>query len=441
VSYVVGFITAAFALMFLALYVWNGRFSRVAFVRKRRVVDYLIVKSSDISDLIRDFTGYVILKQKETGGFITRLFVLMRIICFFILILIIGALSYLAVLTNILFSAMIIWRGIEFNVHLSFIKKLDDILSTFDSIFSGLSFIFYPFYKLLEYLSFFSLDLSSVKVTCYGSQAPAVLMINFLILGIVIVFIQAEYSELQNITIVGTFRMILAKMSKINFRKFVIKDTSKPKDPNRNGIWGFVGYAGAVLLASIMNILVSFDLSRYAIQYAMSQVQISSFIFTPTGYHQSSPECDTALYGLDTILAMLSTAILWLTFFPALFIMSEVLCPKILGIGISGLDKGDKVTKDFVPKSTSHSIMSYLKLFSFLSLDLYAAAGMNKFLQRAERYFHEGTVEGDNNRAAHSNILHAAFTDQSHEKETYEKEMSSYLKVSLASCSSVYVHY
>jgi len=115
-------------------------------------------------------------------GYRKPLFFLFLVIFVPILVL----LSYAFTLSKTIFGSLILARGFQI-VDTSFFRMLDDIANTLSRVLrlDFLSYLLSPIIDLFRVLSFIRIDLSTVSVTCAGSQAPIELLIDCLILGTV----------------------------------------------------------------------------------------------------------------------------------------------------------------------------------------------------------------------------------------------------------------
>jgi signal transduction histidine kinase len=84
---------------------------------------------------------------------------------------------------QVFFTSLILWRGLKKNFRLSPIldllaEGLQDITQCIGLPINLIYFLALPFLYLFQALSSQNISLSSVSVTCSGSQAPIELLIN-----------------------------------------------------------------------------------------------------------------------------------------------------------------------------------------------------------------------------------------------------------------------
>ena len=223
----------------------------------------------------------------------------------------------------------------------------------------------------MTFVAGFTLDLGAVEVTCQGTQAPIILFVNLVILGTTIIIILSEYLELQFTVLQEIFERNMYLITRVSFRKYM-------EENPRN--WTSRKYFFELILASLFRCIISIESTHCVMQFLISCVQFHVFIFTPTGYHASSPQCDEALYYLDTTLAILSTMTLWLVFFPSVYMIAGVLTPKLIDIGIDIEPIVSLSNVDFVEKKAL--MTKGLKLFSLIAPDLYLFELIKLYMKR-----------------------------------------------------------
>ena len=127
-------------------------------------------------------------------------------------------------LLRIFYQTFVLWRGLRFNFSLNpdFLNILNSVLDVLAAVIDvpfidKILLVFYPIIMLLAKLSTFHLNLSSVNVSCSGSQAPLEVMINVVILGLFAVYIESNYQvRVKIITIVVVAIIIIIIISIVN---------------------------------------------------------------------------------------------------------------------------------------------------------------------------------------------------------------------------------
>ena len=363
ISTIVGILTFVTSAICLAMYVVWGRFHRVAAVRREVVCPSLLKHAGDFSTAI-DHASEVVGPDGLTGIEVSFYFRCLKFLLAFLGIVIITLLSTMASLFGMIFNSLLIWRG--FSIDLSFSVQVKKMFDNFREVFGKISLLFtillYPAEVVFTFFAGCSLDLNVVEVTCSGTQAPAKLFINLVVLGSTVIIIYSEYLELQFTVLEKAFKSIVHLYMRRPFREHVKKSPQN---------WSSFRYFSELSLASLILFTVSVESTRYIMQLLISLVQIRSFVFTSTGYHASSSQCDEAFYSIDTVLAILSTVLLWLVFFPAVYLVAGALTPKLLDIGLSIEPIVQSEIDDHEAKNKAHIMFKGLKLLSFLAPDLY----------------------------------------------------------------------
>jgi hypothetical protein len=100
---------------------------------------------------------------------------------------------------RIIFTALIIWRGIKVNI--DFFDKLAEVMRVLSFTFKIplVTYFLYPFIALVRLLSNINLNLDAVNVTCSGSQAPLELFFLVTILIFVVIVIESNFSVFQKV--------------------------------------------------------------------------------------------------------------------------------------------------------------------------------------------------------------------------------------------------
>jgi len=136
--------------------------------------------------------------------------------------------------SQVIFSSLIIWRGIDVG-NIDFLKKLQDVAKVFEFRFRIpiISYLLYPLVALIEVLSNIRIDLSSLNVTCSGAQAPLELVIICTILISVVLVIESRFSIFIKVFFrCLNFRFVI---SSLQYKlKYPAKPTESVKAPNPN---------------------------------------------------------------------------------------------------------------------------------------------------------------------------------------------------------------
>ena len=120
--------------------------------------------------------------------------------------------TFLYFMTKVFYVFFIMWRGYNLNVNASFGKVLTECLNQIAEVLHispDIFLILYPFTWILDKLSSIHIDLSTVQVSCTGSQAPFELVINCIILGVVVILIESNYQVLFSVSLDKTITSVL----------------------------------------------------------------------------------------------------------------------------------------------------------------------------------------------------------------------------------------
>jgi hypothetical protein len=112
--------------------------------------------------------------------------------------------SFIYFTYQVFFTSLILWRGMKIDFKLSPIlnllaEALRGITQYIGFPVDVLFILAIPFLYLFDSLASINLNLSSVNITCSGSQAPIELLINCFILGFLIIVVRSDYQLLFNV--------------------------------------------------------------------------------------------------------------------------------------------------------------------------------------------------------------------------------------------------
>ena len=348
-------------------YLINGRFHRIAFLRKMRVVNELIKKAVHVGE-------YLFLYSNRAQALRTRnksmrilytyifLFLSMLLIAFFVFI------SFMILMAEIFFKSMIIWRGFDITIPFqtnveACVQGLADILSN-----TGIIYIFYPLTLAYDFFATFNINLESVEVTCAGSSAPLEMFLNLLILGTTVLVIESNYQLYRAITLSGT---------SIKFFE-IVQMTVYQQWRRENNI-----VVGISIVAAIMTGLISgIDIFQNLLQYLMSSLTIVQFF----PVHNVSIFCDRVpgyIY-MDSFIGYTTSITAWSLVFPAVFEISKILIPGLPSedeAKLEGLRYHYKEDMNIIKTSNWHWFWSCWKMFSYITPDLYIAAVTNRWIR------------------------------------------------------------
>jgi hypothetical protein len=382
----INFVSAGISLILcgfvVLVYLLYGRFQKVAFQRQWRLTTKCVIlfaAMSTTADLVtvacHEMDDFIHREENETlWQALVR--VIFKPLLFYFLVFLAVPLIILGVafqsLLKTLFKTMVLWRAYRasdlfFHSFLSFLHEFDHyFFQKFD--FQFFSIILWPFlkvYNFIQSINFNFWSLPEVHLTCTGSQAPAFLLADLVVLSLIIVVIEADYQVLWTTTV----QPAAQKIQTIIFSRY---------------------YFGQNKLSTITAIGLSYALSfvpdpTKVIQYALGWVSVLVLFRA-----ESNENCDGAvrLFGskdktfpLDSIYAVLTTICASGLIFPAIYVLSEVLVPSTKAQDIKNAEEqyDDEVDEDafavkknirefrIYEKADSVTRTQFLKLIGFVS--------------------------------------------------------------------------
>lgn len=333
-----GYLSLGVVCITIFIYVSNGRFHRVAFIRKYRALNLIFFEARNVSNSLSKLVASHGLSEdfaKRRTGCSRLVVVILWLLCTTVLIAAVVIGVYILVLSRVLFSSLLIWKG--FNIdNLGFVDKMNSVGEAFaDSLnIPSFEYLIWPFIKFIDILSAFKIDLGSVEVTCEGSQAPMELIINCFVLGFIVIIIESDYHVYEH-----------AVFGQVNLKtlKAAMTFPLGIQNPKTLALKCAVAY-----IAAISNPLVKI------LQFAMSTLQFSNFVKKDYIMHNYTDACDriAGLAGLDSSLAGITSLCAWYVVAPALYTLSKVVVPH-----------GDKVPHKYVDIIRHENQRKYKKKF------------------------------------------------------------------------------
>jgi len=353
------------------------------------------------------------------------------------------------------------WRGYSLNINSNFGKVLGDCLNQIAAVLHispDVFFILYPFIWILDKLSSIHIDLSTVQVSCKGSQAPFELVINCIILGVVVILIESNYQVLFSVSLDKTITSVIDLLYNDYFKK---RSILKNK-------WGCLKDVTFFFGLCVMKYLATFNFLLKLIQFAMVFVTIKAFF----PFHLSDKNCNQipGFQGIDAGLSVSSTLLMYLIAPAVIYTLSVVLVPGIPTFTEANptmynlvktvndtlrkyndhhtFELKDSFLNNFVPQVVQ-SVVKYMIIFiNILSPDILAFFAVNKFLLYIKRSLDKLTGDDQsNNKEEKSSIEHICYDSLSlstktgstgSTKQTYSKEYSA--KVPSFYTLSLWIH-
>lgn len=214
---------------------------------------------------------------------------------------------YMVHVASMLFSALIIWRGLKFRFHVPFPVILSEF---FGSLGADLAVVLSPFTWILDQLAKINIiDFSLLQVTCQGSQAPLQLLFNLLVLGVVVVTIESglfTYWSTMQMAVNGYI------LNQVYVHKYFRSELGM-------SIWKYIVFS--FYLLSSYGLAYVDPIFRF-LQYMMGFVNISHFD-SDNGAHPYTQNCGS----YDVFLAIISTIASYYMLALAFFVLAQVFVP------------------------------------------------------------------------------------------------------------------
>jgi hypothetical protein len=317
-NFTLGFFALFLVVMIFCWYIVFGKFQRVSFERKLKIVTPNIEKCKQVllSEEEFHYQHLIVVQNKKNQHARKFKFVYFAVLSF-VLMVVSVFLGFVFFTYQVFFTSLILWRGLKADLNLSPIlhllaEGLKDITEFVSLPVNLFYFVALPFLYLFQALAKIDLNLSSVNVTCAGSQAPIELLINCFILGLLVIIIRSDYQLLFNIL-----------LSNLN-QRFLLNNVEQRLDA---GNFRFSRYFFLCLLVSALNALNPFQVG---LRYCMGFVRIDTFAKKHGVAHEISESCNQVPGAphFDSFLGYMSTIFAWWLILPALYCLAEVVVPK-----------------------------------------------------------------------------------------------------------------
>jgi hypothetical protein len=243
-------------------------------------------------------------------------------VCFFMMVVLL--LSYFA---KSFYKSFILFRGFRFNITIdidfkaileAFIRQVASLfyIKGFDTF---LLYLFYPVTYILGVLSnitFFSLK--NLGVTCTGSLSSSQFLFNCIMVGLLVIIIEADYHLLVSLPI----QRIYSSLKQI---------LGFPKCRSVLG-WDKYSFYIFFLEVTVSDLFTKVQFMISFLTYLLSFTTVSSFFW----YHQWTPACNNiqGAIGIDAAYAILNTMITYVLVFPVTYTVLYILVPGMSMINI-----------------------------------------------------------------------------------------------------------
>ena len=241
---------------------------------------------------------------------------------------------------------------------LTYLQRATIFLDSIDISFNTKIFatIGYPFIYLFNEISNINIDLSAIKISCSGSQAPNFLLLNCIIVGLTIFIIESD----ANIFWMTLLKKISSKFGSLLFNRYYL----------------FHSFCSTLSIYSLVSyLLLLLPTPMKIIQVSLGYVSLSKF-FEQGGRSSSSLNCDGAIsIPLDSLLAVATTILAIVILAPIIFLFGQVLVPsfklekeaydqtlEVLNNAINA-----ELSDDFNLYWATHKVSSFWRVVSALS--------------------------------------------------------------------------
>ena len=207
------------SIILIAIYLINGRFFRIGFLRKERIIRRLVEVLRDISRVLDLVSArhdheqerkslYNSGDKKHNRTLITILFIVVSIFSVVFTVLF----TFASVLAKICFQSLIIYRyvkllslvlliltlltflntdyyrrGYGFKIQAPYLDKVNHMLRVLGNMLRlpYLDKLFYPMIKLYSLMASLNISFSALNITCEGAMSSMELMLNIFIVGMI----------------------------------------------------------------------------------------------------------------------------------------------------------------------------------------------------------------------------------------------------------------
>jgi hypothetical protein len=317
-NFTLGFLALFLVIVIFSWYIVFGKFLRVSFERKVKIVLPNIEKCKQVlfSEEKFHYQHLIVVQDKKNQQ--TRKLKFFTFGVLGLLVMIVSVFfGFVFFIYHVFFTSLILWRGMKADLHLSPIlnllaEGLQDITEYISLPVDLFYFVALPFLYLFEALASINLNLSSVNVTCAGSQAPIELLINCFILGLLVIIIRSDYQLLFNIL-----------LNNLN-QRFILNNVEQRLDSSD---FRFSRYFFICLAVSALNAINPFQVG---LRYCMGFVRIDTFAKNHGIAHEVSESCNQVPGAphFDSFLGFMSTIFAWWLILPAIYCLAEVVVPK-----------------------------------------------------------------------------------------------------------------
>jgi hypothetical protein len=317
-NFTLGFFALFLVIVIFSWYIVFGKFQRVSFERKVKIVTPNIEKCKQVLLSEEEFHYQHLIVVQDKKNQRTRKFKFFSFAVLSIVLMIVSVfLGFVFFTYQVFFTSLILWRGLQADLNLSPIltllaEGLKDITDYISMPVDLFYFVALPFLYLFETLATINLNLSSVNVTCSGSQAPIELLINCFILGLLVIVIRSDYQLLFNIL-----------LNNLN-QRFLLNNVEQRLDA------GNIYFSRYFFLCVIVSAMTSINPFQVGLRYCMGFVRIDTFGKNHGIAHEVTESCNQVPGAphFDSFLGYMSTIFAWWLILPALYCLAEVVVPK-----------------------------------------------------------------------------------------------------------------
>jgi hypothetical protein len=317
-NFTLGFVALFIVVVVFSWYIVFGKFQRVSFERRMTMVEPNIDKCLQVLVCEEEVHYKHLIGVQEKRNNQTSKFKFISFVLISLGLIIVSVLaSFIYFTYQVFFTSLILWRGMKVDFKLSPI--LDLLTEALRGITQYIGFpvdvlfiVAIPFLYLFEALASIDLNLSTVNITCSGSQAPIELLINCFILGFLIIVVRSDYQLLFNVL-----------LNNVN-QRFLLNNLEQQLE-ERNFWFSRYFFLGLLFTGFIM-----INPFQVGLRYCMGFVRLDSFAKNHQVAHEVSESCDKVpgARHFDSFLGYTSTIFAWWLILPAIYCLAEVVVPK-----------------------------------------------------------------------------------------------------------------
>jgi hypothetical protein len=259
-----------------------------------------------------------------------------------------ASIIYLGLMANVIFKTMIIVIGLKIDLpFLSNLGHLARLLSNTPGMQWLYNILFEPFMMVITFFAEFQIDFEFINLTCKGSTAPTTLLVNLIVMGLVVILIESEFSLFKNVTYGGLLSKYTEITSRLQYRTWSPRHYEELRFQLEGGNSCWKSACGmtlgksarlfsytflqAVAFNAVTTLMNFTDIFQNTLQFVASKIILQDFISESYISHSWDHNCNV-IKGypyFDFIFAIGASIVAWLLVFPCIYEISSVLIPGI----------------------------------------------------------------------------------------------------------------